>query len=607
MKISLYFRYNPAVTAPSRPITSYFFHVRGLFPVLPLLTRHGFMKTPSVQDLDGPMINPERTLQKFVEQARHLHSLPAVALKVLELTSQPQVDLRALKECIETDPALTSKVLRVVNSSLFGLSREVSDLNQALTLLGIKPLKLLVLGFSLSESVFSKLTGKSMLRYWRHSLTKAVAAREIAETICHVPGDEPFIAALLQDIGKLVLLQELGEPYARLLNRPFATQLDLEEKEIEIIGFNNTELTLRLLAHWGLPESLLKAVSSSHAESEESLAPAATLAIAPILRLATLLADLLVDARYDLLATVLNSTDKNSRLTQAQLSQLVSSLQDKVAQLADVFSVELPAGLDYRDVLVQAHGRMSEVSAELTTELVKRNRPRAVPLCENAEMLDDVQALSAAVSKFINRNGGVPRSDLQPTAVIQRSLRTESRAASVIESLPQQASAAVHEMEGEGKTELMNLLSMNVYTCRQSRWALSLALVEIDGFSELVLKHGTRQASRLASLVHDACERIEVRQVRCVPLRQDFFGVILPNCDRHQAAKIGHELLQEILHSAPPSIAESAAPLTVSVGVASIDSLPKNFSPDTLMESATRCLSVARLSGGGTLKSIGIY
>ena len=85
-------------------------------------------------------------LNQFVERARNLHSLPAVAVKILELTNDPKIDLRAVKDCIETDPALTGKILKTVNGSLFGLSREVSDLNQALALLGTTPLKMLVLG-----------------------------------------------------------------------------------------------------------------------------------------------------------------------------------------------------------------------------------------------------------------------------------------------------------------------------------------------------------------------------------------------------------------------------------------------------------------------------
>src|SRR5687767_12344218 len=86
----------------------------------------------------------ESRLQRFVHRAGELYTLPRVAVEVLELTSEKVVDARKLKQCIEYDPALTAKLLRVVNSSLFGLSREVADLNQALAMLGTKPLKLLV-------------------------------------------------------------------------------------------------------------------------------------------------------------------------------------------------------------------------------------------------------------------------------------------------------------------------------------------------------------------------------------------------------------------------------------------------------------------------------
>ena len=122
-------------------------------------------------------------------------------MEVLELTRNPPVDPHALKACSENDPALTTKLLRVVNSSLFGLSREVSDLNQALALLGTKPLKLLVLGFSLPPGLFAGIHGEVLQHYWRHTLTKAVAGREISEQIWNQPGDDAFIVGLLQDLA----------------------------------------------------------------------------------------------------------------------------------------------------------------------------------------------------------------------------------------------------------------------------------------------------------------------------------------------------------------------------------------------------------------------
>ncbi len=85
-------------------------------------------------------------LDRFVDKAGKLYTLPAVAVQVLQLTNHPKVDVQQLKACIENDPALTTKVLRFVNSSMFGATCKVSDLNQALAMLGTKSLKLLVLG-----------------------------------------------------------------------------------------------------------------------------------------------------------------------------------------------------------------------------------------------------------------------------------------------------------------------------------------------------------------------------------------------------------------------------------------------------------------------------
>src|SRR5688572_27590220 len=104
-------------------------------------------------------------VQQFIQRTERLYSLPAVALEVLRLTSEPRVDARAVKECIERDPALTTRILRVVNSSLFAATRQVTDLNQALALLGTRPLKMLVLGFSLPKELFSGIEADVLGRY----------------------------------------------------------------------------------------------------------------------------------------------------------------------------------------------------------------------------------------------------------------------------------------------------------------------------------------------------------------------------------------------------------------------------------------------------------
>ena len=212
-------------------------------------------------------------VQEFVERTGQLYSLPAVAMEVLRLTSEPKIDARALKDCLERDPALTTRVLKVVNSSLFGLSRPVCDLTQALALLGTRPLKMLVLGFSLPKELFTGLSASVLARYWRHTLIKSVAARELADQLFRTPADEQhsrasadeaFTAGLVQDIGLLALIQQLGEPYLRLVDHCQSHGGDMLERELETLGFDHAVLSARLLHRWGLPATLCSAVAVPH-------------------------------------------------------------------------------------------------------------------------------------------------------------------------------------------------------------------------------------------------------------------------------------------------------------------------------------------------------
>src|SRR3990172_7477580 len=200
-------------------------------------------------------------VEQIAVRAAALYSRPTVALEVVRLTSEPHADPRVLKELLEKDPALTCKILRVVNSSFFGLPREVADLNQALTLLGIKQLKLLVLGFSLPDELFAEVAAEQLQWYWTTTLTRAVAARQLSTELWHQPGDEAFIAGLMHDIGILALLRELGAPYAKLLSGVIGQRSDLAALERDSLGFDHVELSAALMKQWHLPQRLIDTVA----------------------------------------------------------------------------------------------------------------------------------------------------------------------------------------------------------------------------------------------------------------------------------------------------------------------------------------------------------
>lgn len=566
-----------------------------------------------------PPTGSNPALDRFVDRVSKLYTLPAVAVQVLQLTAHPRVDAHAMKDCLEKDPALTSKVLRVVNSSLFGLTSKVSDLNQALALLGIKPLKLLVLGFSLPDKLFVGMAGDILHRYWRRSLTKAVAARELSQTVWNLPGDEAFLAGLLQDLGVLVLLQELGEPYVKLLDLAYAKAPAVTPFEGKSLGFDHVQLSARLLERWGLPASLIGALSS--AQRGEALAdlPLAERSIPQILHLAELLASLLTENRADLLPELLDAGSKFHHLTHAQLSALVGSLQEKVEVLADVLAVELLDDADYAHVLAEAHAQLAALASDAAGELLRTGRTDD-SASDSESILAEVQALVSAVRGAAQATQSAPTGMRLPAAAgdaaaddaasVSTARRPEALATHAETTEPLAGSHAPrragtrHGAGSEVDPAFLGLLTSMAATCRQSRCPLSVVLLEIDHFDNLTLTRGPEGAQRIVRLLGTMCRNAGPADLICRQTRDEQFALVLPGCDRQAAVEVGQQLLREVRHVGSVSAAEGRTTVSVSVGVAAVALAPKNFSPELLIDSAQRCLSAARLSGGNALKSI---
>ncbi len=535
------------------------------------------------------MTDSGNTLDRIATKASRLFSLPAVAMKVLELTESSSVDTQALKQCLETDPALTGKVLRVVNSSVYGLSREVSDLNQALALLGTKPLKLLVLGFSLPAGLFEGIVGDVLLHYWRHALVKAVAAREIAETFWRRAGDEPFIAGLLQDIGALLLIQELGEPYIRFLEEIADHRAEIADLERRSLGFEHTQLTAQLLRHWKLPSSLVRVVSLSETPSSDE--DTSITAVRQILRLAELVARLLADGQADALALLLEEGHAACGMNRVAVEELVAGLEEKVQQLADSLNVDVSGGADYAELLQKAHYRLVDVAEEVAGDLAASPLPAAG---ENSPMADTLEALTQAAAGTPQPSPSVQATSSSPVAAPAPSSPTPLAACPVQEPV---VSTAI------SPDRLAAYVATAAAQCRQARCPLSLMLVEMNEPESLALALGRHGFLQIRSQIGQACRSVDHDLRACMPYGEVGFLVILSDCDRRSAVHLGQALTESIRSRS----SAAGPPVGISVGVASVSLPPVNFDPKLMLESADRCLYGARSSGGTMVKSIEIY
>jgi HD-like signal output (HDOD) protein len=188
--------------------------------------------------------------------------------------------------CLELDPGLAARILRVVNSSRYGLGRPIVNIRHAATYLGQKSLRLFAVTFSLVEALGKGIDKKLSADHWPRALAIATIAARLARNSDDLEDNDAYTAGLLADVGVLVFAQQREGNYATLYARA-GHGPQLVQAEEDGFGFGHAVLGARLLAKWDLPESIVVAVASHHSEGE--LTP-----LAQCVRAASLMAEALL-------------------------------------------------------------------------------------------------------------------------------------------------------------------------------------------------------------------------------------------------------------------------------------------------------------------------
>jgi HD-like signal output (HDOD) protein len=224
----------------------------------------------AAQSLDG--------VDLLIARIGQLHASPTIARKILTLTRSADFDVAEVAASLEHDPSLAARVLRVVNSSRYGLRHRVSSIKLAANFLGQRSLRLFAVTFALVDSLTKNRRGRFYSDYWQRALATATAASRLARTRTEVDPDDAYTAALLADVGVLMLAQLEAERYEPLYNccRDGFELLALERGEF---GFGHPLLGARLLESWGLPEPIVDAVAAHHDRNRPTEGPMAGLVL----------------------------------------------------------------------------------------------------------------------------------------------------------------------------------------------------------------------------------------------------------------------------------------------------------------------------------------
>lgn len=223
--------------------------------------------------------------RELVKGVGKLASLPEVCVRVNEMVDDPRCSAAAIGKVISRDTALTAQLLRLANSSFYNFPSNISTISRAITVIGERELRYLVLALS-AVRTFSgvPIELSNMASFWRHSVYCAVLSRLIASR-CHVLHSERlFVAGLLHDIGLLVILHRVPELERVALQRAHHGHEELQKAEEEVLGCDHATVGRALLEQWKLPSVLCETVGCHHnvAAAEEARLDAAIVHIANV-------------------------------------------------------------------------------------------------------------------------------------------------------------------------------------------------------------------------------------------------------------------------------------------------------------------------------------
>jgi diguanylate cyclase (GGDEF)-like protein len=291
-----------------------------------------------------------------------LPTLPAVAVRVIELTSDPNVRMSELGRVIETDQGLSTKILRTVNSSFYGLRTKCGNIQKALVMLGLGPVKSLALSFSLVKAIQADDQSDDefgYMPYWRRGLFTAVAARVFGQHVRVEDPDEAFLGGLLQDVGMVAMYRALGTRYLDVL-RGVQHHRELVTRELQVFEVQHPDIGSMLAERWKLPPALSMPVRY---HERPTAAPGSCIPLIRCVALGNTVHDVLTDADpAEALRVYHARAEQWFGIDEAAADRMLERIGAGVRELSSLLRLSTGPSANVGEVLKRANDRLIELS-----------------------------------------------------------------------------------------------------------------------------------------------------------------------------------------------------------------------------------------------------
>ena len=484
----------------------------------------------------------QAVLDKVLKSPR-LPSLPAIALEVIDLV-QRDADIREIAETIQNDPALSSKILKTVNSSFYGQAKSISTISHALVVLGLNSVKTLALSFSLVGNLQdSGGEGFDHFAFWKRCLFGATGAKAVAGLVRGgTQPEEAFLAGLLQDIGMLVMNQALRKEYPPILVEAEGNHRKLLKLEREQLETDHAEIGAALAESWKLPRLLVEPIRF---HERPGSAPEDLRQLVACIDIGNDIADVYAsESQGPALSRYNRKLRELTGASQAQADELLQEVHSVTKDLRRLF--DLPTGGlgDADDILAQANEALLEISLQNQMEATNLEQ-------QNKQLSSEVN--TDALTGVANRR----RFD--------------------------------------------DYVSEQFEAAKTSGDPLSVLFLDTDHFKKFNDTYGHQVGDRV--LVKKAAALEELHSERGLVARYggEEFAIILPNTTRVEAARLAEQTRLAIAGVEIESDEGEALHVTASIGVATFEGVFFQ-SVDHLVKAADQGVYAAKSAGRNAVR-----
>lgn len=208
----------------------------------------------------------EESIKDIIVKSPDIAVLPQVAIQVINTVSDEKSSAKDLYKIISVDQALTTRILKIANSAFYGHFREINSLSRAITILGFKAIKNLVV--AVSTKYLYKKTGLTERILWDHSVGVAIASQILANSYGNMSDIEnSLICGLLHDIGKVAMNNYDLIRFNKVMEKVYFGELLFTDVEKEFYDFSHAEIGASMVRKWNLPEGLERVVANHHSDS----------------------------------------------------------------------------------------------------------------------------------------------------------------------------------------------------------------------------------------------------------------------------------------------------------------------------------------------------